>query len=624
MRSRILPETCMKYNTKYNEVEMKTNIPDADFGKKVGGYVRVSTFEQAEKGTSINEQRRIIRKECLARGFQLVNIYSDEGASGKLTDRQGLRDLQRDAHMRLFQTIMFTKSDRLTRSIRDLNNLWHDWTEAGLEIICVQQPEINSMGIYGKIMRNLLGIFAEWERDAIIERTASGRIARWRNTEAIMGALPYGYEFDRDNRSIVFNSQKINICKRIFKMYLHQKLSTREIAVRLTKASVTTPRGRNCCWQYATINHILKNPAYTGKADYNMYKYETLIGKNDQQYTRRNSEKKDKNNWITILFPSIISRDSHRRILDRMKLNSSVFKRVNECYGKYFLLENIRFFCGECGGKMTMHVMRKNKLTDKYYTYYTCRRNSMSKKELAAQHRSHCRCAMRVDTITLDNFVFEQVIEFLGGMITLARRGLTDLSLQKITERAHSWHTILSAEKALFQVGHQECNRIAGWELTKCCDSELMYIKQCMLKYSVDSNVMKRELDSEKLRCDRVNEFGKDVMRIRRIGVLKSEPNILATEISGFKEKMTFEQRKRVVEHVVAPQYGGKCIIRWATHSDASDDRGGLTSKKIDRYARGVFRNEPLIIEITFFADLSRIQELIWGTATDILAKALD
>ena len=604
--------------------EMETIIPDADFSKKVGGYVRVSTFEQAEKGTSINEQKRVIRQECFARGWQLVNIYSDEGASGKLTDRQGLHDLQRDAHMKLFQTIMFTKSDRLTRSIRDLSNLWHDWTEAGLEIICVQQPEINSKGIYGKMMRNLLGIFAEWERDAIIERTASGRMARWRNTEAIMGALPYGYEFDRDNRAIVFNSQKINICKRIFKMYLRQKLSTREIAIRLSKASVTTPRGRNCCWQYATINNILKNPAYTGKADYNKYKYETLIGRNDQQYTRRNTEKKDRSKWITILFPSVISPDSHRKILDRMKLNSSVFKRVNECHGKCFLLENIRFFCGECGGKMTTHVLRKKKPTDKYYTYYRCRWNSMSKKELTALHRCHCRCDMRVDANTVDNFVFEQVTEFLGRMITLARRGLTDLSLQKITERAHSWHTTHSTEKALFQAGHQECNRIAGWELTKCCDSELKYIKQCMLKCSANSKVMKKELDSDKLQCDHVDEFQKDVLRIRSERVLMSEPNILSTESSGFTERMNFEQRKRVLEYVVAPEYGSKCVIRWATHSNESDDREELSSKKIDRFAGGVFLNAPLIIEITFFTDLNRIRALIWGTATEILAKSLD
>jgi site-specific DNA recombinase len=603
---------------------MGTINPDSHFSKTVGGYVRVSTFEQAEKGTSIDEQKRIIRQECSTRGWHLVKIYCDEGASGKLTNRQGLHDLQRDAHIGLFQAIMFTKSDRLTRSIRDLSNLWHDWTEGGLEIICVEQPEINSKGIYGKMMRHLLGIFAEWERDAISERTASGRMARWRNTEAIMGALPYGYEFDRDIRKIVFNPEKIIICKRIFKMYLHQKLSTREIAIRLSKASVATPRGGNCRWQYATINKILKNPAYTGKAEYNMYKYVTLLGRNGQQYTRRNKEKKDRSKWITIILPPIISKDSYRRILDRIKLNSSVFKHRDRCYGKFFLLENIRLVCGECGGKMKMHVLRKKCRNDKYYTYYRCRWNSMSKKELASLHRSHCRCDMRVDANTLDNFVFGQVMEFLGSVVNFVRSGLTDLSLQKMTERVQSWHTALSAEKVKYKGENGEYERIAGWELTKSCDGELKYLKKCKLKYSINSKSIKKEIDYSKRQCDRTDEFEKDVLRIRSERVIRLEPTILSAEISGFTERMTTEQKKRVLESVVAPEYGGKCVIRWAMPPGASDSREESTHEKIERYTSGVFRNEPQSIEIIFYADLGRIQTLIWGTAMDILSKPLE
>ena len=58
---------------------------DTHLGKKVGGYARVSTFEQAEKGTSIDEQKRLILEECLQRGWQLVQIYCDEGVSGRMT-----------------------------------------------------------------------------------------------------------------------------------------------------------------------------------------------------------------------------------------------------------------------------------------------------------------------------------------------------------------------------------------------------------------------------------------------------------------------------------------------------------------------------------------------------------
>jgi hypothetical protein len=81
------------------EDDMQKENSHEDIKKKVVGYARVSTLEQAEKGTSIDEQKRIMHEECLRRGWQLVQIYCDEGASGNLTDRQGLHNLQRDARM---------------------------------------------------------------------------------------------------------------------------------------------------------------------------------------------------------------------------------------------------------------------------------------------------------------------------------------------------------------------------------------------------------------------------------------------------------------------------------------------------------------------------------------------
>ena len=583
---------------------------------KVGGYVRVSTFEQAEKGTSIDEQKRIIHEDCLRRGWQLVQIYCDEGASGKLRDRQGLHDLQRDAKGGLFQTIMFTKSDRLTRSIRDLSNLWHEWTEWGLEIICVEQPEISSKGIYGKMLRNLLGIFAEWERDAIIERTASGRMARWRKTEAIMGSLPYGYEFDKDNRKIVFHPEKAIICKRIFKMYLHQKLSTREIAIRLSKAAILTPRGENCRWHVATITKILKNPAYAGKSELNMYKFETLMSRNDQQYRKRSKEKKDRSQWITIEFPPIISKESHRMILDRMTLNSSlVFKRGDKCYGKFFLLENICFFCGECGRRMMIHVLRNSNRPSTYYTYYRCRRNSMSRRELASIHQSHCRCDMRVDAHTLDNFVFGQIMELLSSTVSVAHLGMKELNLQKIIERAQNPLDTLSTKIV------SECYRIGGWELKKCNESDIKYIKKAYQRYSINSKLLKNNNDFEIHRNDQDNQFEIDYLRINSSRVIRQKPINLLTDISYHIDVLTFEQKKRVIESIISPASGGKCIIRWATPSEIANGVEELQSPKRDRFASGAFRNEPQIIEITLFTDLSRIQALIWSTGLGVLSQ---
>jgi hypothetical protein len=151
---------------------------------------------------------------------------------------------------------------------------------------------------------------------------------------------------------------------------------------------------------------------------------------------------------------------------------------------------------------------------------------------------------MRVDANTLDNFVFGQVMQFLGSVVTFARRGLTDLSLQTITERVQSWHTSLSTEKVSFQGENGECDRIVGWEIAKCCDSELKYINKCKLEYSINSKPMKKELDYSKHQFNKISEFDKDVLRIRSERVISSGPTILSAEISGFTERMTIEQKK--------------------------------------------------------------------------------
>ena len=609
-------------NKNERESNMREKGERPTTSKKVGGYVRVSTFEQAEKGTSIDEQKRIVREECLKRGWQLVQIYCDEGASGKLTDRQGLHDLQKDAYTGMFQTIMFTKSDRLTRSIRDLSNLWHDWTEAGIEIICVEQPEINSKGIYGKMLRNLLGIFAEWERDAIIERTTSGRMARWRKSEAFMGTLPYGYEFDRNNRKIVLHPNKARICKRIFNMYLHQKLSTREIALRLSEASIPSPRGKNH-WQFTTILRILTNPAYAGRAELNMYKFQTSMSRNNQAYKRRSKEKKDRSQWISIEFPPIISKETHRRIHDRLKSSPSwLFKPGNKCYGKHFLLENISLVCGECGRKMSMRIVGKGTQPTTYYTYYRCRLNAMSRKQIATTYINPCRCDMRVEAQTLDNFIFGQIMELLSGIVSIVHRGVTELTLKRIMERAQIRPASLFMKEESRQTEHPECYRIAGWEVTKCSEIELEYIKNVCREYSDSSKVLKNKPPMR--RCHQNDQLEIDYYRISSVQVIKQEPPDLSTDISHYVDRMTFEQKKRVIESIISPEYGGKCIIRWATPSDTSDEKGKLPSLPKGRFTSGAFRNVPQTVQITFFTDLSRVQSLVWVAGNDSISQSVE
>ena len=127
--------------------------------------------------TSPEDQREKIQRECEKLGYNLTKIYSDDGFSGKTIEfRPGLQELIADAKKGQFDVIMFTKLDRLGRNLRELLNIWELITEElKIDLYCIDQPEVNSGGAFQKVMLAMLGMFAEWERNLIRERTGSGR-----------------------------------------------------------------------------------------------------------------------------------------------------------------------------------------------------------------------------------------------------------------------------------------------------------------------------------------------------------------------------------------------------------------------------------------------------------------
>src|SRR3990172_6662732 len=86
-------------------------------------YVRVSTEDQAVNGVSLEVQEERLRAYCVARDWQMVKVYADQGVSAGHLDRPALRRLLDDAKARKFEPALIFKLDRLTRSVRDLGTL---------------------------------------------------------------------------------------------------------------------------------------------------------------------------------------------------------------------------------------------------------------------------------------------------------------------------------------------------------------------------------------------------------------------------------------------------------------------------------------------------------------------
>jgi DNA invertase Pin-like site-specific DNA recombinase len=91
---------------------------------RVLGYARCSTAEQADSGAGLAAQEAAIRAECSRRGWNLVDVLVDAGASGKsVAGRPGLASCSTMIEQGLGGTLMVSKLDRLSRSVVDFAQL---------------------------------------------------------------------------------------------------------------------------------------------------------------------------------------------------------------------------------------------------------------------------------------------------------------------------------------------------------------------------------------------------------------------------------------------------------------------------------------------------------------------
>lgn len=124
------------------------------------GYARVSTKKQS---TEIQEEA--LRKA----GCEIIRSEKVSGTSR--TGRVELANLIQ--FMRKGDVLVFTRLDRLARSLRDLSALASELDEKGCGMMCLEQP-FNTSSSSGKALRGMLGVFAEFESDIRRERQLEG------------------------------------------------------------------------------------------------------------------------------------------------------------------------------------------------------------------------------------------------------------------------------------------------------------------------------------------------------------------------------------------------------------------------------------------------------------------
>lgn len=134
---------------------------------RVAIYCRVSTEEQ-----NADKQEDICKEYCSRNGFEIVKVYKDI-ISGTKSSRPAFNELLEDMRQSKFNCIMVTKLDRLGRSLQHLLSLLEEFNKRGVNFIATTQ-NIDSTSAAGKLQLQILGAFAEFERNIISERTKEG------------------------------------------------------------------------------------------------------------------------------------------------------------------------------------------------------------------------------------------------------------------------------------------------------------------------------------------------------------------------------------------------------------------------------------------------------------------
>ncbi|WP_269454318.1 recombinase family protein [Nocardia farcinica] len=105
-------------------------------------------------------------------GWRMVRKCSDD-ASGATTERPGLKKAMAAAENGLFDVLLVYRVDRFSRNLRDMVVLPDDLDEAGVVFRSATEPFDTSTPM-GRMLVQMRGMFAQFERDTIIDRVIAG------------------------------------------------------------------------------------------------------------------------------------------------------------------------------------------------------------------------------------------------------------------------------------------------------------------------------------------------------------------------------------------------------------------------------------------------------------------
>ena len=230
---------------------------------RIAIYTRVSTDDQAKEGFSLKAQEEVLRSYCELFGHEVVNVYSDEGYSGRNIKRPAYQQMMADIDS--WDAILVLKMDRIHRNTRNFFDMM-EFLEKKKKNFISQQETLDTNTAMGHFVMLMIQGIAQLESEQNGERTKDGMKRKAETLETnddekrTMGFNPpFGYRISEGK--LVDDPEEQVIVSEIFESY-NSGETLDSISYHLNTRHITTRKGNP--WNKFNLRTILHNPVYAG------------------------------------------------------------------------------------------------------------------------------------------------------------------------------------------------------------------------------------------------------------------------------------------------------------------------------------------------------------------------
>lgn len=156
-------------------------------------YIRVSTEDQAREGFSLGEQKEKLLQLCAFKEYEVFKVYEDAGISTKdMEHRPAFQEMLQDMRNGKINYIVAYKLDRVTRSVRDLEELILELEKYNCYLVC-DRDDVNTSTANGRFFVRMLTVLSQLEIEIVSERTKLGLNGAIKSSH-LPGPAPLGYK----------------------------------------------------------------------------------------------------------------------------------------------------------------------------------------------------------------------------------------------------------------------------------------------------------------------------------------------------------------------------------------------------------------------------------------------